>query len=70
MGGATAEKKAGKKRWIRSVTMVSTYPPEGLFTKDAADIARTIAGGEVSPKGIGSGIRMNRFMISEGCAAQ
>jgi hypothetical protein len=52
------------------VTTVSNYPPEGLFTKDAADIARTIAGGEVSPKGIGSGIRMNRFMISEGCAAQ
>jgi hypothetical protein len=59
-----AEKKAGKKRWIRSVTTVSTYPPEGLFTKDAATITRAMASKEVSPKGIGSGIRMIQFFIN------
>ena len=59
-----AEKKAAKKRWVRNVKTVSTYPPEGLFTKDAQTIARVIARKEVSPKGIGSGIRMIQFFIN------
>ena len=34
---------AKKKRWIATVKTVSTYPPAGLFTKDAATIAKTLA---------------------------
>jgi hypothetical protein len=30
-----ATKKAGKRRWVQDVKTVSTYPPEGIFTKDA-----------------------------------
>jgi hypothetical protein len=59
-----AEKKAEKKRWVRNVKTISTYPPEGLFTRDAETIARTMASKEVSPKGIGSGIRMIQFFIN------
>jgi hypothetical protein len=59
-----AEKKAEKKRWVRGVKTVSTYPPEGLFTKDAETIAQTMASRKVSPKGIGSGIRMIQFFMN------
>ena len=43
---------------------VSTYPPKTLFTKDAETIARTMASKKVSPKGLGSGIRMIQFFIN------
>jgi tRNA(adenine34) deaminase len=59
-----AEKKATKRRWVRGVETVSTYPPEGTFAKDAESIARTMASKRVSPKGIGSGIRMIQFFIN------
>ena len=59
-----AEKKAEKNRWVRGVKTVSTYPPAGLFTQDAATIARAMASKKVSPKGIGSGIRMIQFFIN------
>jgi tRNA(adenine34) deaminase len=56
---------AGKKKmWIASVKTVSTYPPEGLFTKSARTIARTLASKEVSPKGPASGMRMLTFFIN------
>jgi hypothetical protein len=55
---------AEKKRWIRDVKTVSTYPPRGLFTRDAETIARTMASKKVSPRGIGSGIRMIQFFIN------
>ena len=55
---------AEKKKWVRDVKTVSTYPPRGLFTKDAETIARTMAGKKVSPRGIGSGIRMIQFFIN------
>lgn len=56
----------GKKnrRWIASVTTVSTFPPPGLFTKDASTIARTLASKKVSPKGPTSGLRMLMFFIN------
>jgi hypothetical protein len=53
-----------KRRWVRGVETVSTYPPEGTFAKDAESIARTMASKRVSPKGIGSGIRMIQFFIN------
>ena len=55
---------AEKKKWVRGVKTVSTYPPRGLFTKDAQTIARTMASKRVSPKGIGSGIRMIQFFLN------
>jgi Protein of unknown function (DUF3175) len=55
---------AEKKQWVRDVKTVSTYPPKSLFTKDAETIARTMASKKVSPKGIGSGIRMIQFFIN------
>jgi len=58
------EKKRDPKRWSHKVKTVSTYPPEGLYTKDAATIARVMATKKVSPKGIGSGIRMIQFFIN------
>ncbi len=66
----TASKKshnAGtKRRWSAQVTATSdaTHPPEGLFKKDAATIARTLASKKVSPKGPASGMRMLTFYIN------
>jgi len=66
----TATKKshnAGKKRrWSAQVTATSdaTHPPGGLFKKDAATIARTLASKKVSPKGPASGMRMLTFHIN------
>jgi tRNA(adenine34) deaminase len=52
------------KKWVQNVKTVSTYPPRDLFTQDADTIARVMASKEVSPKGIGSGIRMIQFFIN------
>jgi tRNA(adenine34) deaminase len=52
------------RRWVRGVKTVSTYPPPGTFTGSAAQIARTMARTDVSPKGIGSGIRMIQYFIN------
>jgi hypothetical protein len=52
------------RKWSGSVNTTSTYPPEGLFTKDPETIARTLAAKKVSPKGPGSGMRMLSFYIN------
>jgi tRNA(adenine34) deaminase len=52
------------KRWSAAVDTVSTFPPEGTFTKDARSIARIMATKKVSPKGLGSAIRMVQFFIN------
>jgi tRNA(adenine34) deaminase len=52
------------RRWSASVTTDSTHPPEGLFNKIAAEIARSLASKKVSPKGPGSGMRMLTFYIN------
>jgi len=57
---------AAKKKWVRTVKTDSTHPPEGLFTKNAAAIARTLASKRVSPKGPGSGLRMLTYFINRG----
>jgi hypothetical protein len=71
--GSTSQRRArarpardGKRerKWSRSVTTVSTFPPAGLFTRDASTVARVLASRRVSPKGIGSGIRMLQFFIN------
>jgi len=53
-----------RKRWVANVKTDSTHPPEGLFTKDAATIARTLASKKVSPKGPTSGLRMLNYFIN------
>jgi tRNA(adenine34) deaminase len=58
------KKLASSRRWSASVTTDSTHPPEGLFNKSAAVIARALASKKVSPKGPGSGMRMLTFYIN------
>src|SRR5262249_31307300 len=59
-------KKKPTKRWVKQVKTVSTFPPPGIFTKNAEAIARTIARKKVSPKGLGSAIRMVQYFINRG----
>ncbi len=56
--------KGDDKRWGASVKTDSTHPPEGLFNRDAATIARTLASKKVSPKGPASGMRMLTYFIN------
>jgi tRNA(adenine34) deaminase len=58
------KKRATTRKWSAKVTTDSTHPPEGLFNKSAAVIARTLASKKVSPKGAGSGMRMLTFYIN------
>ena len=53
-----------RKRWVARVNTESTFPPEGLFKKNAATIARTLASRKVSPKGPGSRMRMLTYFIN------
>jgi tRNA(adenine34) deaminase len=59
-------KRRSKKRWVRQVTTDSTHPPPRTFTGSAEQIARTMARKDVSPKGLGSGIRMIQYFINRG----
>ena len=59
----TAKKRANKY-WVHKVKTVSTFPPSGIFTKDAPTIARAMASKKVSPKGIGSGVRMIQYFLN------
>ena len=59
-----SHRKGSDPRWSGKVKTVSTYPPEGLYTKDAETIARMMATKKVSPKGLGSAIRMLQFYIN------
>src|SRR4029453_16818982 len=63
--GGRAAGRTGR-RWVRGVKTVSTYPPRGLFKRDARTIARTLASKRVSPKGVGWGLRMLLFYITRG----
>ena len=60
------KKKTAKQYWVHKVKTVSTFPPEGTFTKDPQTIARIMARKKVSPMGIGSGIRMIQYFINRG----
>jgi hypothetical protein len=65
MGSAMKRTKKGS-RWVKKVDTDSTHPPPGTFTKDARTVARIMARKDVSPKGIGSGIRMIQYFINRG----
>ena len=60
------KRPAANKTWVASVQTDSTHPPEGLFTKSAATIAKALASKKVSPKGPGSGMRMLNYFINRG----
>jgi hypothetical protein len=55
-----------KRKWVRGVTTDSTHPPPRTFSGSAAQIARTMARKDVSPRGLGSGIRMIQYFINRG----
>ena len=59
-----SHRRGEDRRWSGKVKTVSTFPPEGTFNKDAKTVARIMASKKVSPKGIGSGIRMIQFFIN------
>ena len=63
-GKGKTPRKTGRNRWVQNVKTISTFPPESTFTKDAKTIAKVMASKEVSPKGIGSGIRMIQYFIN------
>src|SRR5438876_8609481 len=58
------ESRKKRKKWVAQVQTDSTHPPEGLFTKNAPTIARTLASKKVSPKGPVSGLRMLTYFIN------
>jgi Protein of unknown function (DUF3175) len=57
-------KARSKRKWIRQVRTDSTVPPPLTFAGSAEHIAHTMARKHVSPKGLGSGIRMIQFFIN------
>jgi tRNA(adenine34) deaminase len=59
-----AAKTGMARRWKIRAETASTFPPPGLFTKDAATIARVMATKKVSPKGLGSALRMVQYMLN------
>src|SRR5438105_2089394 len=60
----SSHRKGSDKKWSAKVKTVSTFPPKGLYTKDAKTIARVMATKKVSPKGLGSAIQMVQFFIN------
>jgi Protein of unknown function (DUF3175) len=63
-GNKSSHKKGADRTWSAKVKTISTYPPKDLYTKDAATIAHVMATKKVSPKGLGSAIRMVQFYIN------
>lgn len=61
-----AHRRGSDRRWVRRVRTVSTYPPPGLFTRDAETVARVLASPRVSPRGPASGLRMLIFFLNRG----
>ena len=57
------------RHWRIRAESAATFPPPGLFTKDAATIARVMATKRVSPKGLGSAIRMVQYLLNRGGAS-
>ena len=58
--------KSTSRRWVRTVKTDSTHPPPRTFTGSASEIARKMARKDVSPKGLGSAIRMIQYFINRG----
>lgn len=60
---ATPKTKKPRK-WAQKIKTVSTFPPPGTFKRNAKSVARIMASKKVSPKGLGSGIRMLSMYIN------
>ncbi|HTT77863.1 MAG TPA: DUF3175 domain-containing protein [Candidatus Binataceae bacterium] len=56
--------KTRKRKWSAQVKTESTFPPKGIFTKPAHEVAETMARKDVSPHGIGSAIKMVQMFIN------
>lgn len=52
------------RKWSKNVKTESTFPPQGTFTKPAEEVARIMARKSVSPRGIGSAVRMVQLFIN------
>lgn len=52
------------RRWSGVVGTASTFPPPGLFARDAETIAATMARPDVSPGGLGAAIRMVTYYLN------
>jgi tRNA(adenine34) deaminase len=63
-GMARRRPQRDPRRWVSGVKTVSTFPPAGLFAREADTIARVMATKKGSPKGIASGIRMIQLFIN------
>ncbi len=59
-----SHQKNADHRWSSKVKTVSTFPPKDLYKQDAETIARVMATKKVSPKGLGSAVRMVQFYIN------
>ncbi len=66
MPATSTTRRTQMRRWVRTVTTESTHPPTGTFAGSAEKIARTMARKDVSPRGLGSGIRMIQYFINRG----
>jgi Protein of unknown function (DUF3175) len=66
MPSTSTRRGTQKRKWVRRVTTDSTHPPPRTFTGSAEKIARTMARRDVSPSGLGSGIRMIQYFINRG----
>src|SRR5262245_9944212 len=62
----TMAKTRTQRRWVTTVKTDSTHPPPRTFTGSASEIARKMARKDVSPKGLGSAIRMIQYFINRG----
>ena len=60
------QQKRPQRRWVRRVKTDSMHPPPRTFAGSASQIARTMARKDVSPKGLGSAIRMIQYFINRG----
>ncbi|HVZ20096.1 MAG TPA: DUF3175 domain-containing protein [Vicinamibacterales bacterium] len=60
----SSRRTRARRQWVQKVATISTAPPPGTFTRSAKEIARIMARADVSPKGLGSGIRMIQYFIN------
>jgi hypothetical protein len=61
---APAKTASAKRKWSQGIRTVSTFPPPGTFTKPAEEVASIMARKDVSPRGLGSAIKMVQMFIN------
>jgi hypothetical protein len=61
---STGQSKTTKRKWSRNVKTDSTFPPAGTFTKPGEEVAEIMASKKVSPRGLGSAIKMVQMFIN------